>query len=212
MQRLGQNAKGLYYIGMIRHIRGKINDTTEGQVVLDVGGVGYLIYVHKNPEHFPLDSEVTLHTHMAVRETAMDLYGFGTRDELELFTILLTIPKVGPKSALQIMQKADIELLKSSVLSEDASHLSKMSGIGKKTAEKIVLGLKDKFEHFAGAYTNGASEGDLPQAPYTTDAIDALIALGYPQSDARKSIQKLPPEITTATEAVHAALKELGKS
>lgn len=197
---------------MIRHIRGKISDSIEGQVVVDVAGVGYLIYVHKNPEHFPLDSEVTLHTHMAVRETAMDLYGFGTRDELELFTILLTIPKVGPKSALQIMQKADPELLKSSVLSEDASHLSKMSGIGKKTAEKIVLGLKDKFEHFAGAYTNGSVEGDLPQAPYTTDAIDALIALGYPQSDARKIIQKLPPEITTANEAVHAALKELGKS
>lgn len=198
---------------MIRHIRGTVTDITDGQVVVDVAGVGYLLFVNAAGSHFTLETEVKLFTYMAVRETALDLYGFQTRDELELFTILLTLPKIGPKSALQILRQADLELLKSAVLSQDASHLSKMSGIGKKTAEKIVLGLKDKFEDFVGAYnTTGSVDGTSAQAPYTADAIDALIALGYPQADARKAIQQLPSDITTATQAVHAALKDLGKA
>jgi len=210
MQRLGRSHKAIYYIGMIRHIRGAVADITEGQVVIDVNGVGYLVHVNAAPEYFILESEIKLHTYMAVQERAQDLYGFPTRDELELFTILLTIPKVGPKSAMQIMQKADIELIKSSVLGNDPAHLSKMSGIGKKTAEKIVTELKDKFEDFAGAYTSTPGT-DIPLPPYTIDAIDALISLGYPQSDARKAIQQLPDTITTANNAVKAALKELGK-
>jgi len=196
---------------MIRHIRGTIADISEGQLVIDVAGVGYLIHTVTTTDHFKLDTEVKFHTYMAIQERAQDLYGFLTRDALALFTILLTIPKVGPKSAMQIMQKADTELLRSSVLSNDAAHLSKMSGIGKKTAEKIVLELKDKLENFSGSYTN--TSGDNVQQPtYTADAIDALISLGYPQSDARQAIQQLPDEIQTAHEAVREALKELGKA
>jgi len=210
MQRLGDLGNALYYIGMIRHIRGTVADITEGQVVVDVSGIGYLIHTAATPEHFTLEEEVTFHTYMAVQERALDLYGFLTRDELELFTLLLSLPKVGPKSAIQILQKADVELLKNSVLNNDASHLSKMSGIGKKTAEKIVVGLKEKFEDFAGSYnTSSGTDAILP--PYTVDAIDALIALGYPQADARKAIQQLPSTVTTANQAVKEALKELGK-
>lgn len=200
----------LYCMYMIRHITGKIADITEGNIVVDVAGIGYLIHTHKTQEHYKLDTEIFLHTHMAVQERAQDLYGFHTRDELELFTLLLTLPKVGPKSAMQILQKADLELLKSSVLSDDPVHLSKISGIGKKTAEKIVMGLKDAFENFAGAYTpTTGSESTLP--PYTVDAIDALVALGYPQSDARKTIQQLPSGINNANDAVREALKILGQ-
>lgn len=210
MQRLGRSRKAIYYIDMIRHIKGTLADITEGQVVIDAHGVGYLIHVVASPEYFTLETEIKLYTYMAVQERAQDLYGFLTRDELELFTILLTIPKIGPKSAMQILQKADIELLKSSVIGNDAAHLSKMSGIGKKTAEKIVTELKDKFEHFAGAYTS-APGSDTPPPPYTVDAIDALISLGYPQADARKAIQQLPDTITDANQAVTEALRELGK-
>jgi len=209
LQRLGDHGNTLYYIGMIRHIRGIIADITEGHVVIDVQGVGYLVHVHTTPEYFTLETEIKLHTHMAVQERAQDLYGFQTRDQLELFTLLLTLPKIGPKSALQIMQKADSQLLKTSVLNNDAVHLSKISGIGKKTAEKIVLGLKDSFEKFAGEYANAADDTPLP--PYTVDAIDALIALGYPQADARTIVQDLPSTITNANDAVKEALKELGK-
>ncbi len=193
---------------MIRHIKGTITDITEGYVVLDVHGIGYLVHVALSPEHFTLETKIKLYTFMAVQERAQDLYGFQTRDDLELFTLLLTLPKVGPKSALQIMQKADRQLLQSTVLNNDATHLSKVSGIGKKTAEKIVLGLRDSFEGFADNYTNNHNPASLP--PYTVDAIDALIALGYPQTDARSAIQNLPPTITNANDAVKAALKELG--
>ncbi|MFT7507793.1 MAG: Holliday junction DNA helicase RuvA [Acidimicrobiales bacterium] len=194
---------------MIRHIRGIVSDIVVGQVIIDVSGVGYLIHINKTPEHFTLDTEVTFFTHHAIRETAQDLYGFTSRDELDLFTLLLTIPKIGPRSAQQILTQSDIETIKKAVLSDDPSYLIKMSGIGKKTAEKIVNELKDKFEHFAGVYTT--TQDDALAVPFAADAIDALISLGYPQSDARTVILKLPPEITNANDAIKAALKELGK-
>jgi len=195
---------------MIKHIRGRVADINiEGDVVIDVNGVGYLIHTI-NSSNYVLDTELFLHTYLSIQERSQDLYGFDTRDELEVFTLLLSLPKIGPKSALQILQKADIELLKVSVLSNDAAHLHKMSGIGKKTAEKIVTGLKDSFDNFSGAYsTTEDASSSIPS--YHVDAIDALIALGYPHADARNVIQSLPPTITNANEAVKAALKELGK-
>tara|TARA_B100000745_G_scaffold234788_1_gene158254 strand:+ start:101 stop:691 length:591 start_codon:yes stop_codon:yes gene_type:complete len=196
---------------MIRHIKGKIADITEGAVIVDVSGVGYHIYVNKTPEHFVLEQDITFHTHHAISERTQDLYGFTSRDELELFTLLLTINKVGPKSAMQILTQSDVETIKKAVLSDDPSYLTKMSGVGKKTAEKVVNELKDKFEHFAGAYTDTA-DTDLEIHPFAADAVDALIALGYPQSDARKAVHNLPPEIQSANEAVREALKTLGSA
>lgn len=194
---------------MIRHIRGTVADSAEGQIVVDVHGVGYLIYVNKSPEHFSLDQTITLYTHHAIQERAQDLYGFTNRDELELFGLLLTIPKVGPKSAMQILTQSDTETIKKAVLSNDATYLTKMSGIGKKTAEKIVVELKDKFEDFGLSET---SQNDATTQPFAADAIDALQALGYPQSDARKAIHNLPPEIQNANEAIREALKRLGSA
>lgn len=196
---------------MIRHIKGTIADITEGQVVVDVQGVGYLIYVNKTPEHFVLDTHVLFHTHHAIQERAQDLYGFTSRDEMDLFGLLLAIPKIGPKSAMQILTQSDTETIKKAVLSDDPSYLTKMSGVGKKTAEKIVRELKDKFEDFVGAYTDTAGE-EMSAPPFAADAIDALIALGYPQSDARKAVHNLPPEIQSANDAVRAALKQLGSA
>ncbi len=194
---------------MIRHIRGTVADITEGYIVVDVHGVGYLVHTHCTPEYFTLDTEVKLYTHMAVQERAQDLYGFLSRDDLAIFTLLLTIPKIGPKSAMQIMQKANSDLLRTSIQNNDPIHLSKMSGVGKKTAEKIVLGLKGSFEHIAPMHTS--TDGETVTPPYTVDAIDALIALGYPQADARNAVQGLPETINNATDAVKAALKELSK-
>ncbi len=194
---------------MIRHLTGRVIDASPTSVVLDVAGVGYLVYTTNAGTNFATDCEVHLWTYQAVRETALDLYGFTTRDELEIFELLLTLPKVGPKSAAGILAQADIELLKKAVLENDATYLSKMSGIGKKTAEKIVLELKDKFENLGGADASTYGANQSSDNAIMSDTIDALVSLGYPQADARRVVQQLPPEIDNANDAVRAALKVL---
>ena len=121
---------------MIRHVRGTVAIAELGHIVVDVNGIGYLVYTTAKTG-VVLGEEILLYTHHAVRENAADLYGFTTLEELSFFELLLTLPKIGPKSALQILSQADVRLLQGAILSQDASHLSKMSGISKKTAEKI---------------------------------------------------------------------------
>lgn len=196
---------------MIRHIRGKVSDIHPTHVVIDVQGVGYFIYTTAKTRCI-IGEELTLHTHLAVRENAMDLYGFTTATELSFFELLLTLPKIGPKSALQILSQADVSLLQNAILSQDASHLSKMSGISKKTAEKIVLGLKDAFDSVEYEYGTDANQTTTQQSAFISDTIDALITLGYPQADARKAVQQLlseKPEITKVNEAIKEVLKLL---
>lgn len=191
---------------MIRHIKGTLAAIDFGRLVVDVSGIGYLIYVSKVPSPTTLNQPIAFHTHLVVRENVLDLYGFSTLDELEIFEILLTLPKIGPKSALQILSQADVELLKKAVLNTDPTYLSKMSGIGKKTAEKIVHELKDVFsERFDMSsaigpnFSNGAS-----------DTIDALVSLGYNLQDARDAVKNIPPELNT-NDALKEALKNLSR-
>ncbi len=195
---------------MIRRLSGTIVTRDLFSIVLDVQGVGYLIYVPRLAQGLIVGSPCTLLTHLAVRETALDLYGFETEAELQLFELLLTLPKIGPKSALQILTQADIAILEKAVIEQDAGYLSKMTGLGKKTAEKVVLGLEDKLVTFSTATKPVAADGSTDNSAQMTDAIDALVALGYPQSDARRAIQQLPTTITSANEAVREALKTLG--
>lgn len=180
-------------------------------VVVDVGGLGYLIHTNAVTSAMKLGDEVLFYTYLAVRENAHDLYGFLTEEELELFELLIELPKIGPKSALQILTQADVKLLREAVRNEDPAYLTKLSGIGKKSAEKIVSGLKDKFEaeEFGDADFNnkeGRATGHVP------DTVDALIALGYPQMEARKIVLQIStdnPDVKTPTEALKLALKIL---
>lgn len=195
---------------MIRQIRGTVASHTHDAVVIDVGGVGYLVRTSTAGTSFPLNTEITLHTYLAVRETALDLYGFLTLDELDVFEMLITLPKIGPKSAAGILAQADIAMLKKAVLQNDPTYLSKMSGIGKKSAEKIVAGLKDTFENLGitDENTTSGTTSDVVST-HAADTIDALIALGYTPQDARKAVSELPSDITNANDAVRAALKLL---
>ena len=200
---------------MIRHIRGTVADTGPTTVIVDVAGVGYYIHTNASGAACHQDTTVTFYTHLAVRENALDLYGFLTYEELEVFELLLTLPKIGPKSAQQILNQADIPLLKEAVRNDDPTYLSKMSGVGKKTAEKIVAGLKEKFETYV--FTNDtkaikSSESD--SAAYASDTIDALVALGYPQHEARKAVQEITKQdngVQNAAEALKTALQLLSK-
>jgi Holliday junction DNA helicase RuvA len=197
---------------MIRHIKGIVADVHPTYVVIDVNGVGYLIHTTAKTG-FILNEEIKLHTHLAVRENALDLYGFTTVEELSFFALLLTLPKIGPKSAMQILSQAEISLLQSTILSQDATHLSKMSGLSKKTAEKIVTGLKDAFDSVGYSYGTDITPSTSAQSAFTSDTIDALITLGYPQADARKAVQQLlaeKPEIVRVNDAIREVLKILG--
>lgn len=187
---------------MIARLEGEVVDVMAAYIVIQVGGIGYLVGV-TNGSGYTLGSIVSVHTYLAVRENALDLYGFPTRDDLAMFHELIKLPKIGPKTAMQILSQADIVTLKKAVQTNDPTYLSKMSGIGKKSAEKIVQGLKDVFDQGDWDGTSTHNQGD-------SDVIDALMALGYTQRDAQNALQKIPAEIIETNARIKQALKYIG--
>ncbi|MBY0309735.1 Holliday junction branch migration protein RuvA [Patescibacteria group bacterium] len=185
---------------MIRSLHGTVESTSITHLVLNVNGVGYLIYMNAFKAGYDVGDTLHLHTYLAVRETALDLYGFPTAHELEFFQLLLTIPKIGPKSALQILSQAEISILTEAIRMKDATMLHKLSGIGKKTAENIVQFLHDKLEHVATPLD--------PQDRMQSDAIDVLISLGYSPTDARSAVRAVATH-TDTTDLVKQALRQL---
>ena len=147
---------------------------------------------------------VTFWTHLVVREDALDLYGFLTKEDMDFFELLISISGIGPKTALGILNVTTVSILKRAVSSGDTSHLTKVSGIGKKNADKIVLELKGKF----GADGN---EQDGTTLKEEIDALEALKSLGFEHKAAREALKDLPGEITSTSDRVKAALKVLGK-
>lgn len=187
---------------MIGHLEGKVTATRVGFVVLSVGGVGYKVAATRETlASIKGKKEAALWTHLAVREDILDLYGFGSEEELKFFELLLTVPGIGPKSALAVLDIASIGTLRNAVAAGNASYLTNVSGIGKKTAEKIVLELRDKVD---ATDEKGLSlSGD-------EEALQAMRALGYTQSEAREALRKVPANIEKASERLREALKLLG--
>jgi Holliday junction DNA helicase RuvA len=180
---------------MIRSLKGHIEHVDYLTVVLGVSGVGYLVYAHTLRHGYEVGDEVHLHTHQVVRENTLELYGFPTREELAFFELLLTIPKIGPKSAMQILAQADILMLTQAIRTKDATMLHKLSGIGKKTSENIVQFLHDKMTDpdFSTAVTGTVVSVDRAH----TDAIDALVTLGYPPHEARSTVRTITVYVDT---------------
>ena len=189
---------------MIRLLTGEIAAVTDGYVTVVVGGIGYLVGTSTKTTLYKVGENVTLHTHLAVRETALDLYGFTTVSELDIFELLMLVPKIGPKSALQVMNQASPILLLEAIGRKDAAYLHKLSGIGKKTCENIVQFLHDKVEGMAFAHDITVTTG-LTEAQ--TDAIDALVSLGYDLTTARASVKEL--DGTSANDLIKQALKQM---
>lgn len=189
---------------MIRMLTGEIANVAEGYVTIVVGGIGYLVGTSTKTTFYKVGENVTLHTHLAVRETALDLYGFTSPAELEMFELLMDVPKIGPKSALQVMNQASPTLLVDAIGKKDAQYLHKLSGIGKKTCENIVQFLHDKIEGlaFSADYQIGTALTDAQ-----TDAIDALVSLGYDLTTARASVKDL--EGLSANDLIRQALKQM---
>ncbi len=192
---------------MIRSLEGIVARHTDTTVVLVVHGVGYLVYSNTTKYQPVVGERLALHTYLAVRETALDLYGFKETKELEFFELLLSIPKIGPKSAMQILTQADPDLLATAVIMNDSEHLHTVSGIGKKTASNIVTHLAGKVDGFS----HNVSDIAIQTSQLTSnqnDAIEALTTLGYDQKEARASVLKLDKSLD-AKVIIQTVLKQL---
>jgi Holliday junction DNA helicase RuvA len=186
---------------MIGSIKGKIILKTEKFLIVETGGVGYKISVSTEIllKAKKTDSEIFLWIHTHVREDALDLYGFLDQQELEFFEMLINVSGIGPKGALSILGITSIETLRKAISIGDTSYLTKISGIGRKTAEKIVIELRDKI--------GTALEGSSLQVEL--DALEALKSLGYSAIEAREALKKVKPNTDTNTK-IREALKILG--
>ena len=199
---------------MITYIRGILEGMEEDKVIVDVGGVGYGIYMAGTAMgRLPaLGKEVKIHTYLHVKEDLMQLYGFLTRDELRVFRLLIGVSGIGPKAALGILTAFSADDLRFAVLSEDAKTIAKAPGIGVKTAKKMILELKDKLD-LEDAFEKKLlheqeAEETLPDA--RGEAVEALTALGYSPADALRAVQKVEPGDDMDTEAIlKAALKRM---
>jgi Holliday junction DNA helicase RuvA len=188
---------------MIGSIAGTITHAGERDILIEVGGIGYIIAVPAaTKEHAQEGDTIRLFTHLSVREDALDLYGFERREELAFFKLLIGISGIGPKSALNILSLADIQTLSRAVRGGDVAYLTKVSGIGKKLAAKIVLELKEKVGE--------AIEGDV-ELTAEHEAMEALEALGYPPRDTREIVHALARDHKTTQEIIRSALQQLGR-
>lgn len=186
---------------MIGRLKGAVVYRGSNHLIIDIHGIGYKIFATSAILSTTLEEkEKVLWIHTAVRENAIDLYGFETREDIDFFEQLLTIPGIGPKSALSVLDAASVKTLKQGISLGDTSHLIKVSGIGKKSAEKIMLGLKDKFKDDPA---RAGLENEI-------DALEALTALGYPQRDVREAFQKIDTSVIDTGEKVKEALRILG--
>ncbi len=193
---------------MIYHLTGKILFAGEKFIVLDVSGVGYKLNVTLDSLRDIAKSRgenASFWTHLTVKEDALDLYGFKEKAELEFFELLINVPGVGPRTALAVLNIASIDSIKSAISSGDATYLTKVSGIGRKTAEKIILELRDKFS----PSKDGVWQTSLKEE---SDAIEALEALGYSVREAREAIKNVPKEITETNQKIKESLRLLGKA
>ena len=189
---------------MIAKIEGIVWDTHNKFLTVGVGGIGFKIFATAETKDVAQKgNKISLFTHLVVREDALDLYGFFTEEELQFFEMLISISGIGPKTALNVLNISSVTALKRAISTGDTSHLTKVSGIGKKIAEKMVLELKDKI--------NVTSDENDITFRDEVDAVEGLKALGYTQKDARDALSNIDRKITKTGERIKAALKVLGK-
>ena len=187
---------------MISSLKGIVTEKNAKSIVVAISGIGLRITTNTDTLRVAkLGESILLQTYLAVRENALELYGFADKESLEYFELLIGITGIGPKTAVAILNVANPETIRKAVSSGDTAYLTKVSGIGKKTADRIVRELEDKI----GAIEEG------PSVSEEVDAVEALRSLGYTQTEARDALKKIGGTATGAGDRVKAALKVLGK-
>jgi len=199
---------------VIGHLSGVVRRAGPDFVVLDVGGVGYLVSVASQTRQQlpPPGGDVELHIHTHVREDQLALYGFASVDELDLFEMLIQVDGVGPRVGLNILSAASLEVLKRAIMSEDAAPIRRASGVGQRTAAKVIIELKPRLDAVAALEAVpraaiAAGDGEVPKAVES-----ALRNLGYSSQEARAGIESVDWKSSPSTqEALAVALKALGR-
>ena len=198
---------------MIGFIRGILVEKQPPQLLINVGGVGYEIDAPMSTfYHLPdLGQEVTLHTHFIVREDAHLLYGFFTRDERALFRTLLKVNGVGPRLALTILSSMETNEFIRCVINNDAESLVRLPGVGKKTAERLIIEMRDKVSQGHTLTTlphTNININNNPRNQFIQDAVSALIALGYKPQEASRMVSRVDDGVMSSEEIIRGALKE----
>ncbi len=204
---------------MIAFLHGRLARVGDDSVIIDVGGVGYEVKVSLETlsqlASEGTGSECTLHTYTYLREDQIALYGFMTADDLNLFKLLITVSGIGPKGGLALLSASSADELRFAILTGDVKSISRAPGIGKRTAERLILELRDKLQRAMGARVDellaggGVSAGDLQggadsrEESDASDAADALVALGYSRQEAMQAVKQ-----TGLTEGVETILRE----
>lgn len=205
---------------MIGFLRGKVFSVTDNMLLLDVNGVGYEVVISAGTaeELPPVGEDTIIYTHLSVREDGMTLYGFPTRDDLAIFRMLITVSGIGPKGAQMILSVLSPDDLRFAILAGDAKAISQAPGIGKKTAERVILDLRDKISQdaaFESAFGGGEKTGNKVSAAANNardEAVEALEALGYSASDAYKAVKTVTvTEDMDANDILKAALKQMAR-
>lgn len=201
---------------MISYIRGELAAIEKEKVIVDVGGVGYGIFMPEQAMGLlpQLGEEVKIHTYLNVREDAMQLFGFLTRDDLEIFKLVIGVSGIGPKGGLSILSQLSPDDLRFAVFSGDVKAISAAQGIGKKTAEKLIIELKDKLD--IEDVLNHAVSDEAAPVPASdniggiqSEAVQALVALGYGSTESLKAVKKVQLENPTVEDVLKEALKNL---
>ena len=205
---------------MIAYVNGIVEDISEDNVVIDVGGIGYNVRISADTaSKLPgIGEPAKLYTYLSVREDAQWLYGFLSRSALELFKKCITVNGIGPKGALGILSVMDVDSLRYAIMTGDAKAISKAPGIGAKTAERLILDLKDKIQiddaligrEIAETAAGAGAGNPLADTPQKKEAVEALVALGYGQTESIKAVNSIPDiENMDSGAILKAALKRM---
>ena len=183
---------------MIAYIKGTVEEILEDRVILETGNMGYNIFMPMGAVEHLLHKgqEIKIHTYLNVKEEALQLFGFLTRDDLNTFKLLLGVNGIGPKAALGVLSGLSADELRFAVLADDVKTISRAPGIGKKTAQKLILELKDKFNiqealEMKAEHVQMPGTGEADLTDMKKEAVEALTALGYSVADALRAVKKV---------------------
>ncbi len=189
---------------MIAHVSGVVAEKFNSSVIVDVQGVGYEVSVALGDfEHALLNEPVKFYTHHHIREQSQELFGFTSLAAKKLFEMLITVQGVGPKAALAILSLDESEVVRNAIANSDATYITKASGVGKKTAERVVVDLSDKVG-MPLYYDNNTTTGISQPISHSDEALEALMALGYNLNDATRALEGVSTELSTADRVTQA--------